>query len=206
MRNLWCNSGTNGRSLLAGRTTPHPTPTGTLRLAPATPARRPEPSKPLPGPTARITHRGDGIVAAELGSTCIAFWRKDSTMERFDLQRTALLDTVRRFPKKAAFFCVVEESSGAPGEDVRRATSKMFESLEADLRGVAMIIEGTGFRSALVRSVAAGIVMLMPKRVTPISYFAHIGEGAQWLQQHVELGSSTVYAQRVRELRVALDP
>jgi hypothetical protein len=157
-------------------------------------------------PAARIVQRGDGILLAEHGTTSIALWRKDSTLDRFNVQRLALTDTVRRFPGKAGFFCVVEETSGAPEEDVRRASSKMFETLGADLRGVAMIIEGSGFRSALVRSVASGIVMLMPKRVTPISYFSDIGAGAAWLQQYVDIGSPTVFTQRVRELRGFLDP
>jgi hypothetical protein len=174
------------------------------------PVRRPEPSQassvPLPGPAPRIVSKGDGVVLAELGPVCIAFWRKDSTMERFAVQRAALTQLVRRVPGKAGFFCVVEESSGAPEEDVRRASSKMFESLGSDLCAIAMVIEGSGFRSALVRSVASGIVMLMPKRTTPISYFSDIGAGATWLRDHVDIGSPSVFSQRVQELRGSLDP
>jgi hypothetical protein len=154
----------------------------------------------------RLLKKGDGIVVAELGPICVAVWRKDSTRTRFTLQRAGLDTVVERSPAGAGFFCVVEPTSGPPNEDVRKASGKLFESHGRNLRAIAMIIEGTGFRSALVRSVASGIVMLMGSRTTPISYFATIEAGAKWMQQHVDLGPIAAFKANVEQVRAFLDP
>ncbi len=156
----------------------------------------------LPEPT--VLQIADGILMAELGHLCIAIWRKDSTMERFAVQKAALTSVVSRHKGKAGFLCVVEESSGVPNDAVRDASSKLFRSLEGDLRAIAMIIEGTGFRSALVRSVASGIVMLMGKRSMPISYASNIAEGLAFLGKHIEIKDALATARVVETLRVKL--
>jgi hypothetical protein len=69
-----------------------------------------------------------------------------------------------------------------------------------------MIIEGTGFRSAVVRSVASGIVMLMGSRNTPISYFATIEAGAKWMQQHIDIGPIPSFKANVEQIRLFLEP
>jgi hypothetical protein len=157
--------------------------------------------------TFRIVQKSDGIVTAELDAVCIAVWRKDSVMPRFMVQRQALLDLADRFPGNAGFLCVVEPTSGPPGEEVRRATSRMFDDLGERLKAIAMVIEGTGFRSALVRSVASGIVMLSRKRTVPISYLATVAEGVQWMgQQHVAIGHAPALERAVEDARAQLDP
>ncbi len=152
-----------------------------------------------------ILRRGDGILAAEIGNACVAIWRRDSTIPRFQIQRDALADVVARLPGKAGFFCVVEETSGVPNDEVRTASSQMFDKHGANLRAIAMIIEGGGFRSAIVRSVAAGIVMLMGKRVTPISYFANVEAGAQWIGRYVDIGAVSNFKQQVEDVRMLFD-
>jgi hypothetical protein len=154
----------------------------------------------------RLLKKGDGIVVGEVGPICVAVWRKDSTRTRFVVQRAGLDSVIERSPGGACFFCVVEPTSGPPDEDVRKASSKLFESHGRNLRAIAMVIEGTGFRSALVRSVAAGIVMLMGSRNTPISYFATIEAGAKWMQQFMDVGPIPTFKMNVEQIRTFLDP
>ena len=153
-----------------------------------------------------LLKKGDGIVVAEVGSVCVAVWRKDSTRTRFVLQRAGLDSVIAKYPGKAGFLCVVEPTSGVPNEDVRKASSKLFESHGRNLCAIAMIIEGSGFRSALVRSVASGIVMLMGSRNTPISYFATVEAGAKWMQQHVDINSIPTFKMQVEQIRALLEP
>jgi hypothetical protein len=155
---------------------------------------------------ARLLKKGDGIVVAEFGDVCLAVWRRDSTLHRFNVQRAGLDAVVERNPDGVVFFCVVEPTSGPPNEDVRKASSRLFDSHGSKLRAIAMVIEGTGFRSALVRSVASGIVMLMGSRTTPISYFATIEAGAQWAEQFVSIGSIKNFKRNVEQIRANLDP
>lgn len=154
----------------------------------------------------RIVQKSDGIVMAELETVSIAVWRQDSVLARFMVQRQALVDLAERFPGKVGFLCVVEPTSGAPGEEVRQATSRMFDELSTKLKAIAMVIEGTGFRSALVRSVASGIVMLSRKRTVPISYFATVPEGVRWMGQHVDIGRQPDLTRAVEDARAQLDP
>jgi len=153
----------------------------------------------------RVLARGDGIVVGEFGPTCVAVWRKDSTLERFSVQKHALVDFVARNAGRAAFCCVVEPSSGTPNEEGRIAAGRMVETLGKDLRAVAMVIEGTGFRSALVRSVAAGIVMVMGKRSVPVSYVATTEEGATWLKRYVHIDSTAAFVAAIEVFRSSLD-
>lgn len=155
---------------------------------------------------AHFITRGDGIVVAGVGSVCVCVWRKDSILSRFHVQREALIQFVRRHKGTAGFLCVVEQSSGVPGEDVRKATTAMFEVLGKDLRATAMVIEGSGFRSAIVRSVASGIVMLMGKRESPISYFGDIDSASAWLAGHVEIVSVRRLVEGAEETRAMLEP
>jgi hypothetical protein len=156
--------------------------------------------------TPRLLKKADGIVVGQVGPICVAVWRKDSTRTRFVVQKTGLDTVLERSPGGGAFFCVVEPTSGPPNEDVRKASSKLFESHGRNLRAIAMIIEGTGFRSAVVRSVASGIVMLMGSRNTPISYFATIEAGAKWMQQHIDIGPIPSFKANVEQIRLFLEP
>ena len=163
-----------------------------------------EERKPKFGLVARGIRRGDGIATGAFEQVCIAVWRKDSTMERFELQRRALVDFVDRSRGKVAFCCVVEPSSGVPNEEVRTASSKLFDSFGDRLGAIAMIIEGAGFRSALVRSVAAGIVMVMGKRTLPISYLSSVTEGADWLNRYALVDTIADFEVAVESVRAAL--
>src|SRR4051794_25278311 len=126
-------------------------------------------------------------------------------MVRFELQRRALTDFVDRSQGKVAFCCVVEPSSGVPSEDVRNASSRLFDSVGPRLGAIAMVIEGAGFRSALVRSVAAGIVMVMGKRTLPISYLANVREGAEWLQRYALVVTTADFEAAVESVRSAIE-
>jgi hypothetical protein len=152
----------------------------------------------------RLLKKGNGIVVGEFGPVCIAVWREDSTRARFDIQKAGLAEVVAKNPGAAGFLCVVEPTSGAPNEEVRKASSMMFESHARDLRAIAMVIEGSGFRSAIVRSVASGIVMLMGSRTIPISYFANVENGAKWMVDYVALGDIGTIKGAVEKLRIHL--
>jgi hypothetical protein len=154
----------------------------------------------------RILHTEDGLVVAEIGLLCTAVWRKDSTFARVRKQRSALAEVVASAPGKAGFFCVIEETSAPPNEAARKASTKMVEDHGRNLRAVACVIEGSGFRSSIVRSVASGIVMLArSKSKTPVQYFATVNEGATWIGQLVDIGSVDTFAKEVEVVRAVLN-
>jgi hypothetical protein len=125
-------------------------------------------------------HSADGLVVAERRGVCIAVWRRKSTRERFDAQKKCLDEVVAKNKGKAAFICVVEPTSEPPDEDVRKASSAMISAHEKNLKCVALVIEGTGFRSAITRTVLSGIVMLI-RTPSPIKYFDTPKAACLWL-------------------------
>ena len=109
---------------------------------------------------AEILRLGDGLVLARVGTVCIAIWRSDSNLARVALQREALARVVQQAPGTAGFLCVVEKGSAPPNEEARKASAQMLEEHGERLRAVAVVIEGSGFRASIVRSVASSIVWI----------------------------------------------
>jgi hypothetical protein len=138
-------------------------------------------------PDTRIFHATDGLVMAEIGTVCVALWRKKSTPERFKVQKRYLDEVVRAHPGEAAFLVVVEPGSEPPADQERRASSQMITDHGTKLRCVACVIEGSGLRSAITRSVLTGIVLVV-KSPSSISYFDSPANAVPWMAKHVNLG------------------
>lgn len=118
----------------------------------------------------KVMFSGDGLVMAELGGVSIAIWRRKPNRELFEIQKKSLDEVVAKNRGKAAFVCVVEPTSEPPDDDIRKAASLMISAHEKNLKCVALVIEGTGFRSAITRTVLSGIVMLI-RSPAPIKFF-----------------------------------
>jgi hypothetical protein len=160
--------------------------------------------KPLGTPP--LLHVGDGLVVSRIGFVCVAIWRKDSTVERVKKQSEGLAKVVAQAPGKVGFLCVVEENSAPPNEEARRASARMLEEHGDRLRAVAVVIEGSGFRASIVRSVASGIVWLARRQSkTPVSYVATVDAGAKCLAKHIALGAHGVFIKDVELTRAVLD-
>jgi hypothetical protein len=107
---------------------------------------------------------------AEMRGVCIALWRRKPNRELFEAEKKCLDEVVAKNKGRAAFLCIVEPTSEPPDDDIRKASSLMVSSHEKDLKCVALVIEGTGFRSAITRTVLSGIVMLI-RTPAPIKFF-----------------------------------
>jgi hypothetical protein len=125
-------------------------------------------------------HSGSGLVMAEMAGVSIAIWRRKPNHELFDIQKRCLDEVVARNKGKSAFICVVEPTSEPPDDDIRKAASQMISAHEKNLKGVALVIEGAGFRSAITRTVLSGIVMLI-RSPAPIKFFDVPKPACMWL-------------------------
>lgn len=108
-----------------------------------------------------VLHNADGLLMAMVGPVCLALWRSKPTPERFGIQRAHLHAQIARAPGQVAFLCVVEPHAEPPDEAERKASASMITSQGAKLLGVACVIEGSGFRAAITRTVLSGMVMLI---------------------------------------------
>lgn len=57
----------------------------------------------------------------------------------------------------------------------------MVREHEGVLRGIVCVIEGSGFKAALTRSVLSAIVLLVGARKSPLLFAASVTEGTEWL-------------------------
>jgi hypothetical protein len=150
-----------------------------------------------------IVQVSDGIVVAQVGSVCVALWRKKPTPERFEIQRSFLEAAVAKQPGKVVFMCLVEAGTEPPDDNVRKASSAMISGHGSKLKAVACVIEGMGFKAAISRTVLSGIQFLI-RSPSPIKYFEAIGSGGAWLGQFVPIGSLTNFVEQVEEARLSL--
>jgi hypothetical protein len=153
----------------------------------------------------RLLHAGDGIAIAEIGPVCAVIWREAVVKSRFDLQATGLAEVVKRNPEGACFLCVVEPTAAPPDDKLRAASVQMVASHGERLKCVACVIEGTGFRAAVGRSVLSGMVLLFGQRKTPLSFFANTSTATQWMGKFVKLNPIDV-VRNVETVRKQLAP
>jgi hypothetical protein len=152
----------------------------------------------------RIMHCADGLVVAEIGQVCVAIWRAKSVWSRFEIQKAALDECVKRRPGEAAFMCVIEATSEPPDDEVRKASSKMIADHGKDLKCTACVIEGAGFRGAITRSVLSGIVFLV-RNPSPLKMFESVEAASRWIQGQIPSASSATLATQIEQARRRLD-
>jgi hypothetical protein len=153
--------------------------------------------------SSNVMHSGDGLVMAEMAGVSIALWRRKPNRELFETQKRCLDEVVGKHKGKAAFICVVEPTSEPPDDDIRKAASSMISAHEKNLRGVALVIEGTGFRSAITRTVLSGIVMMI-RTPAPIKFFDVPKPACMWLGSLLPVSRDALFAE-IEALRSLLD-
>ena len=130
----------------------------------------------------------DGLVVGTMGPVCLAIWRTKPTEALFEAQRLGLAAAVARDPGKVAFLCVVESTADPPDQKVRDASAAMISSHGKNLAAVACVIEGSGFRAAVTRTVLSGIA-LVARNAAATRYFENVPLAAAWLGEHLRLGA-----------------
>jgi hypothetical protein len=129
----------------------------------------------------KITYHGGGLMMASFEPVCIAVWESQPTPALFEIQRSHLAATVKGYPGRAAFMCVVSQRADPPEQEVRDASSKMIAGHAGKLTGCACVIEGSGFRSAITRTVLTGILFVVRSPV-PYLFCESVTAACTWLE------------------------
>lgn len=122
----------------------------------------------------------DGFGVAEIGTTAIHRWRGVVNQENFVRQRDSLEALASRYPGTTNLVVVVEQGSTPPDAELRKLTMDMVAKLEDRIRSIAVVIEGSGFKTAAIRSVLSGMALLR-KVKTPVMFSASLGDAASWV-------------------------
>jgi hypothetical protein len=151
----------------------------------------------------QVLHCAGQLLMAMVGPICVSLWQTKPTAELFAIQRAQLAAAVARNPGKVAFLCVVESSADPPDDAERNASAAMINEHGANLLGVAGVIESTGFRGAITRTVLSGIVLVIRSRVS-IKMFESVRAASPWLARCVQLASLPELHEQVERGRALL--
>jgi hypothetical protein len=137
-------------------------------------------------PSLRVLHAGADVVIGQVRETLVSIWRNQPLPRTFGWQRTELTRLVRKLPGQASFMCVIEDSCAPLDDPLRKETVQMLAGFGRNLRALAVVIEGSGFKASITRSVLVGI-QLLSRLPVPVKFFRSAEEGAPWLHSDASM-------------------
>ena len=84
----------------------------------------------------------------------------------------------RRAPGQVTVVIAIEPSTPVPGEEARAALADLI-CAGPPVRCTAIVAEGVGFRSSMVRSVVTSL-LLQARQTTPVKVATTVAEAARW--------------------------
>ena len=96
------------------------------------------------------------------------------------IAHTALRDIARRHPGEAIILNVIRAGVPPPNDEVRRELVAMVRPGVGGYRGAAILALGNAFVVSLVRSVVAGMAMIV-RPAFPMKVFGAVAEAGAWI-------------------------
>ena len=147
-----------------------------------------------------ITHQSDKLMMATFAHVCIAVWETKPTRELFEVQRSHLAAVVAAHPGRACFLCVVSPDAEPPDQEVRDASAKMMIAHGRELAGCACVIEGSGFRAAITRTVLTGI-LLMVRTPSPFAFLESVEAACRWFESKIAHEELLGFVEKIERAR-----
>jgi hypothetical protein len=131
-----------------------------------------------------VTAHDGGFALATAGSVFINVWREPSTMAQLELLREHEQALVEHEAGGAIMvMTVLLPSSYMLGTRERKEVDSLARQFAPSTRAHAYVIEGSGFRTAAVRALIAGI-NLITRTGQMTKVFEDAVHAAAWLEQH----------------------
>jgi hypothetical protein len=89
----------------------------------------------------------------------------------------------KEHPDGVGVITLVEENTPMPSQESRKKLSKVMKDSSDLVKISAVVMKGTGFRSAAVRSVAVGLSILA-KQAYPHKIFSDEKSATKWVEQY----------------------
>jgi hypothetical protein len=159
-------------------------------------------SKQPPRVAARIVAHDADYCLATWHQTVISIFRGPASVEHvasISKQCRALLDSGN---SSVTYLSVIERSSPAPSEPVRRELAHWSRDVVSRLSAAVLVAEGGGFKNALVRGVGVALTMLAPHKV-PFKFASTVAEASELLARFIpdNAGGPAEVARAVTEVR-----
>jgi hypothetical protein len=108
----------------------------------------------------RVVTKNHDYALATWTEIVAVVWRHETTVEAVRQLDEAVAELARSHPKGIGMLTVVAEGAPLPPSAARKAIADLLTASTSFIRCSAVIMEGSGFRAAAVRSVVTGLTML----------------------------------------------
>lgn len=122
-----------------------------------------------------------GFVAAWAPQVILYVWREEPTVEAIGVV-AAMVEEMRSSTEAAVVLGLVEEGTPTPGNEAREALAALMQGSGGLAVASALVFEGRGFQSSMVRMVAAGLALLA-RQPYPHQVFADVPSATRWLER-----------------------
>jgi hypothetical protein len=140
-----------------------------------------------------IVEASDGWALATRGRLVVTVWRNDVTFERVRSVDRVIRALLPRCGEAGyGSITVIEPGiSMRMNDDARAASTDLQKRYARQMKCSGYLVEGTGFVTATVRTMTAGM-HLLTRSPYPIRVFAMLPDVAAWVAPHVALDESAV--------------
>lgn len=115
----------------------------------------PSPAEPA---NAQVHQQNEDYTLATYENICVVIWHNHTTVASIRDARQCCEVLSRVYPKGLFYLAIIEERAPAPSNEARVALASLLRDTHWLAGGV--ILDGKGFRTAFVRSVATGLALL----------------------------------------------
>jgi hypothetical protein len=137
----------------------------------------------LPGDT-RIFVSDEAHLVAIHRNVYITAWWGETTAAR--LRRVGEIgdELARQWPRGFVTLALIRAANAYLPANARAEAEKLSKSPSPNLKAIAQVIYGTGFKAAAIRSLATGMVLLARSK-RPTKVFGTLESASTWLVPHM---------------------
>jgi hypothetical protein len=155
---------------------------------------------------------GAAHVLLQDADACIATWcrtvicvyRGPASVEHVTIASKQCRALIERNAGPTTYLSIIERSSPAPTEEVRRALAVWSRDVVTQMAAAVIVGEGGGFKNAIVRGVGIALTALIPHKV-PFKFSSSVTEGVQLISRYLpaEHGGAAALQRAIEQVRAS---
>lgn len=126
----------------------------------------------------RIEH--DSFAAEAVGPLVFVVWRGTVTAEATEQVAALLHRTAMQYPEGIGFVTIAQFRAPIPSASIRARIVEVYRELGSTLKGVAQVVEGSGFWASAALGFIAGIGLLH-RHGHAMKVFGRPDDASQWI-------------------------
>ena len=138
------------------------------------------PSSHDPANALRIHSLERGHIVVAKRDVVVAMWRRPMDLASAKIAHAALREIAKRRSGEAMIIIVIRVGVPPPNDEVRRELVAMVRPGVGEYRGAAILALGNAFVVSLVRSVVAGMAMVV-RPAFPMKVFGALADAGAWI-------------------------